>query len=341
MDTVTHGLAGYVIAKTGLTGDTGRWGTAAGVAASLFPDIDTLGGTFLGAEFTLKYHRGLTNSLFLVVPLSLLFAWIFVRLSGKRKFWTFFSLCAVEILAHTFLDLATSFGTMILSPFSDRRFALDWLFIIDPVLTGTLLAALAATFIWGSREKALARVSVALVALYITLCAGSHFQALSLAEAHARDKVVPVLRTASLPQPLSPFHWANFVVTAEEICEGHVNLIGKRSRSVPEGGNLFARIWSRYQPVSELRYRCRKKSDDSPWIERALAEEGVRMFSWFARFPIARYARTPGGRHRVSFTDLRFGVIDGRNPFVYEIVFTDTGEIVSQGIQRVQYTRGL
>lgn len=35
MDTVTHGLAGYIIAKTGLAGDTGAWGTATGVTAAL------------------------------------------------------------------------------------------------------------------------------------------------------------------------------------------------------------------------------------------------------------------------------------------------------------------
>ena len=70
MDPVTHGLAGYVVAKTGLTRDTGRWGVVAGVIASLFPDVDSLLGPFVGTEFTLKYHRGLTNSIFLVVPFS-------------------------------------------------------------------------------------------------------------------------------------------------------------------------------------------------------------------------------------------------------------------------------
>jgi inner membrane protein len=90
MDTITHGLAGYAVAKTGLARDTGRWGVIAGVAASLFPDADGLFTSFYGTEFTLKYHRGLTNSILLVVPVSLLFAWLFVKISGKKRFQTFF-----------------------------------------------------------------------------------------------------------------------------------------------------------------------------------------------------------------------------------------------------------
>ena len=42
--------------------------------------------------------------------------------------------------SHLLLDLATSYGTQILSPFSRRRFTLDWIFIIDPYFTALLLA---------------------------------------------------------------------------------------------------------------------------------------------------------------------------------------------------------
>ena len=85
MDTITHGLAGYAVAKTGLTRDTGRWGVIAGVTASVFPDVDNLLRSFYGTEFILKHHRGLTNSVLLVVPFSLLFAWLFAKISGKRR----------------------------------------------------------------------------------------------------------------------------------------------------------------------------------------------------------------------------------------------------------------
>jgi membrane-bound metal-dependent hydrolase YbcI (DUF457 family) len=100
MDPITHGLAGYVVAKTGLTRDTGRWGVTAGVLASLFPDVDSLLGPFVRTEFTIKYHRGLTNSLFLAVPFALFLAWLFNKISGQKKYGTFFLICFVEILLH-------------------------------------------------------------------------------------------------------------------------------------------------------------------------------------------------------------------------------------------------
>ena len=138
MDTTTHALAGYMIAKTGIGRDTGKWGTIAGVAAAVSPDIDLVLG-FLGTEFSLKYHRGLTNSVFLIIPFSFLLAWVFVKISKMRRFWTFFFIGVVEMLVHTFFDVMGSYGTMILSPFSNGRFSLDWVFIVDFFLVQDLV----------------------------------------------------------------------------------------------------------------------------------------------------------------------------------------------------------
>ena len=76
MDTITHALAGYVAVKSGLNRGTGRWGAIAGVAAASFPDLDGFFGFFLGTEFTIKYHRHLTNSLFLAPLFAFIFAWL-------------------------------------------------------------------------------------------------------------------------------------------------------------------------------------------------------------------------------------------------------------------------
>lgn len=334
MDTITHGLAGYAAVKTGLARDTGRWGVIAGVAASLFPDADGLFASFYGTEFTLKYHRGLTNSILLVVPISLLFAWLFVKISGKKRFQTFFLIWVVEILVHTFLDLITSFGTMILSPLSSYRFALDWVFIIDLFLTGIFLIFSIVIMIWRSRSETLARISVALAAVYVLVCAGNHVWALSLTKGYAHEHKLKTEKIASLPQPLSPFHWANYIVTDNTIYLGLVNLIGVRDRTPSPDANLFSQLWSRYQPVQALSYTPRERLDDSPWVKRALNLDSVKTFFWFARFPVVEYEARSNGRHRVTFFDLRFGAVKGRKPFLYEVIFDPYGEIVSQGFQR-------
>ena len=38
--------------------------------------------------------------------------------------------------------------------------------------------------------------------------------------------------------------------------------------------------------------------------------EGVKLFYWFARFPVARYKMEENGNHRVEFYDLRFGNLE-------------------------------
>jgi inner membrane protein len=334
MDTVTHGLAGYVVAKTGLTRDTGKWGVLAGVSAALFPDLDMVVSTFLGSEFTIKYHRGITNSLFLVVPLSLFFAWLFVKLSGKRRFGTFFLIWAVEILIHTFLDLVTSFGTMILSPLSSHRFTLDWVFIIDPFLTGIFLFFSIAILIWQTRSRSLARFSLTFAAVYISMCAANHFWALSLARTHADRQQLKAESIAALPQPLSPFHWANFIVTSTKIHRGLVNLIGTQQRIPPPDGNLVSRVWARYQPAQSFNYRPWERYEDSDWVKRALNLDGVKTFLWFARFPVIRYEESSDEGHRVTLFDLRFAALKGRKPFMYEVLFNSEGEVIFQGFRR-------
>ncbi|NIO05090.1 MAG: hypothetical protein GTN74_10890 [Proteobacteria bacterium] len=331
MDTPTHALVGYMIAKTGIGRDTGKWGTIAGVSASVFPDIDLILG-FLGTEFSLKYHRQILNSILLTLPFSLALAWVFVRISKVRRFWTFFIIGLVEILAHNFLDLATSYGTMILSPLSDYRFTLDWLFIVDLVLVSIFLIPLIALHIWGKWSRTFARVSVILGVLYIALCAYNHSWALSLAKTFVRERGLVADEVASLPQPLSPFRWANYIRTEEKIYQGLVNLIGGDKRNPERADNFLSRFLARYQPISRLQYGELKRADNSPWVEKALRLDGVKTFYWFARFPVARDKGELDGKHRVEFFDLRFGAINGiRRPFVYVVDFDREGNVAFQG----------
>ena len=330
MDTTTHALAGYVIAKTGIARDTGKWGTIAGVSAAVFPDIDLVLG-FLGTEFSLKYHRNFTNSVFLAIPFSLFLAWFFVRVSKVRRFWTFFVIALVEILAHTFMDLMTSYGTMILSPFSDQRFTLDWVFIVDLFLVATLLLPMIALHLWKGRERLFARLAVVLAGLYIGLCAFNHGWALSLAQNHARDRGLEATAVASVPQPLSPFRWANYIQTETKIYQGLVNLIGRdRGDTIPVGG-AFRRFFARYKPISQIEYSAWDRFDESVWVERAVGLDGVKTFYWFARFPVARYRVGENGNHRVEFFDLRFGTIDNVRPFLYVVDFGEEGDVDFQG----------
>ena len=102
-------------------------------------------------------------------------------LGGPRWFKPLFILGMVVLLSHLLLDLATSYGTQLLSPFSGRRLSLDWIFIIDPYFTALLLAGAIAALAcprWGPRAGA---GFLAAAGVYLLVCAAYHHQALNLA----------------------------------------------------------------------------------------------------------------------------------------------------------------
>ena len=137
MDPLTHVAAGALISQV-LPGPSRGWSAAAGVAFALLPDLDYF-LIYADRLAFIRHHRGFTHSLLGLVLLALLGAGVGRLIGGPRWFRPLFFLGLAVLASHLLLDLATSYGTQILFPFSRRRFSLDWLFIIDPYLTALLL----------------------------------------------------------------------------------------------------------------------------------------------------------------------------------------------------------
>ena len=82
----------------------------------------------------LLFHRGLTHSLIGLVVLPLvLAAGLWWGYGGRTRFGWMVLVCGCGVGLHLVYDLTTSWGTMLLYPLSPRRYALDWLFIVDLV----------------------------------------------------------------------------------------------------------------------------------------------------------------------------------------------------------------
>src|SRR5262245_31418093 len=134
MDNVTHTLFALTLARTPL-GRGGRGTTTALVLASNAPDIDIV-STAGGALTYLKWHRGPTHGPLGVVGLGLLVAglvWAGHRLRDMRSlrkdasraasFATLAMVSMVGALLHILMDLPTSYGTRLLSPFDWHWYA--------------------------------------------------------------------------------------------------------------------------------------------------------------------------------------------------------------------------
>lgn len=154
MDTITHGIAGALIAKALAQGDDmlplkpmsrGRIITWSLMLGAIFPDSDVFRDIFSSNPMLMiTWHRSLTHSLLLMPVYALLLAW-FTRSVAARFKWDAPSYAnltiayGVGILSHILLDLVTTFGTMVWSPLAWSRPAWDIIFIVDFTFTAILL----------------------------------------------------------------------------------------------------------------------------------------------------------------------------------------------------------
>ena len=319
----------------------------------MFPDGDALLSP-LSPDFYITQHRGLSHS-FLLLPLwALLLGSIAAfRLPDappralKEARWRLVLVAGIGVVSHILLDWITSWGTMFFSPVSWRRYALDWVFIIDVALSGILLVGLLgvrfAARRGDMRSRLAARASLFAASLYIGLCAVKHDDALAMARHMGGPRVASC---AAIPQPLSPDRWLLLVDDGRAITASFVDLskhghdpAARLSPAALEelaatrhGLSLLARrLLAHYRSPDDADRRVIPKAD-GPLASRALADGESGVFGRFARFPAAREEKGPDGATRVVLRDIRFGYLSTAiDPFTYVVWYDRAGRLLSSG----------
>ena len=347
MDSLTHTLTGAVIGKAIEDEEVKPWGTVAGLVAGFFPDMDFALG-LINRQFYLQYHRDFTHSFLLLPFYALLLSWLFTKITRRPHLWSYYKICLLVLVSHVLLDLFTSYGTMVFAPFSDHRYAWDLTFIVDLIFSGILFIPWIISLFWRKKAAWLCRGSLMLLTAYILFCAVQHHRAINVTKQFAGSLNEEVVQIASLPQPLSPFRWSNYVETRENVYQGFVDFLAKGSPSPKnprteagfDGSGFFGRFrrWKLmeglYHPASSVRYSAYQKNDGSALVKRAMATEGAKFYYWFARFPVAKLVNSNNGTHRVEFTDVRFFIPGIRLPFSYYVELDDAGRVLSEGFVR-------
>ena len=234
---------------------------------------------------------------------------------GWRALYGVTALC---LLAHIVGDLITSFGTIILAPFSDWRAAIGTTFIIDLWFSGIIVAGLVLSAVF-YRSRVPAVAASVVLAGYVGFQYVQKQRALEFGREYARSKALRNARVTVHPRPVSPFNWTVFVSDDEAHRFAHVNLVRKEPRRYAPGDGFIARLDAAYLPpeqtiwVTRRRYGETRGSADPRGVEFAGA---LGFFRWFADLPA--FDGMSAGSTCVWFADLRF-LTPGRDtmPFRY------------------------
>lgn len=336
MDPVTHVASGLLLSQL-MPAPARGWAALAGVILAVLPDSDYVLG--LSSRWAyLRYHRAFTHSL-LAVPL-----WAFLGagagrlLGGPRWFQPLLLLGLAALTTHLILDLATSYGTQLFSPFSRSKYTLDWLFIIDPYFTFILLAGALAAFYspgWGRRAGA---VCLAGAAVYLLVCGFYHHQALSLARQVFYTEAQEGAVVAALPQPFSCRRWQLIAARPGEVKQALVQLPYRswdpapgeieQVRPVVAAASCPRAPAGDYRPPESLIIQDWRAAAAPRPIYAPEAQRLLDQYLDFARFPLLARIEPQKEGFLLEWVDLRFTVPGRAFPFVLQMYLDPEGHLL-------------
>jgi membrane-bound metal-dependent hydrolase YbcI (DUF457 family) len=382
LDNATHTLFAVTLARTPL-GRAGRGTLAALVIASNAPDIDIVAAARGSASY-LAWHRGPTHGPFGIVGLGVLTAtivWQVRRFLDRRLgvtdhrararippmgtragpeenagFGMLISVSMIGVLLHVLMDLPTSYGTRLLSPFDWRWFAVDWLPIIDIYLLMTLMVGLVFAEVTKASRRRIASIVLMLMGANYGVRAVAHHQALTLAPRLFGPHLPPpchppraapaidywpragaapaaagqpcLVEIAAVPTFASPFHWRVIAHLSNAYELHEVNVLDRRLQQPGGGAETFWRRAVRYPNLW------------TPAATIAAATRTGQAFLGFSRFPATRSFVDPAGVATVRWNDMRFtgGVysLGDRRPDPFSVVVRigPDGRILEERIGR-------
>lgn len=364
MDTITHGIVGALIGKAFFADDPrksapswrerpktpDRVAIISATLGAIFPDIDVFAGPLAHNSLALiTWHRNITHSVVVLPIWAILLALLTRWLAGLLR-WPapelkeLTGIYAAGLASHIFLDLITSFGTMVWSPLNYSRLAWDWLFIIDLSLTSLALvpqlgawafrkpegAAKRAFALWGILSAAAFAIAPLVRSIGVpfptvgSIGATLMFAAFLILPLRRGSgvrtgrtkwcRIGVALVTSYLVFAAGMHHTAVQRVT--EFADGQgLEHLAIAAVPLPPSATRWAGLIA--TPDGVFRVEFNQFGDEpvklayfpqpapSRYLAAAQQLPHVQKFLWFARFPVARYFERDG-QTIVQITDLRF-----------------------------------
>ncbi|NJN51694.1 MAG: metal-dependent hydrolase [Gammaproteobacteria bacterium] len=317
MDPFSQAVLGAAVAH-GCCGRKLGWKAAAwGALAGAAPDIDILFGIG-GDEFDrLQSHRGITHALIFAPVVGPIWGWLLDRRERKRgapadptQLRAWIAAITLALWSHPLLDYFTPYGTQLLLPFSDARFASGAMPIIDPVYTGILGAAL--FLAWRLRAGRLAIwaswAGLALSCTYIAWAWQLNEAAVDFARADLAARGVHDAAIRAYPTVL----------------QIHYRRVVARTPTTDYAG--FISLWD----PCPIDWGNAPRRDDAFTRSLATTREG-RIFDWFAMGMATAFSELSSNGRSVRVIDLRYGTSNDplQSIFSLEAILDEAGNVLS------------
>ncbi len=288
MDPLTQGVLGATLPQASAAKRHAAIAGLLGFFAGMAADLDVLIRSSDDPLLFLEYHRQFTHSLVFIPVGGLLCALVLHYLIGRRRglgfrqTWLF---CTLGYATHALLDSCTTYGTMLLWPFSDERFAWNTISIIDPLFTLPLLAAV----VLGAkrRQPLYARLALVWAVAYMGLGLWQRNEAATMGYELAAQRGHQPVRLEAKPSFANILVWKTVYETEDRYYVDAVR----------------ATVSPRFFPGASV-----EKLDidrDLPWLDRNSQQaRDIERFRWFSNGYIAR---DPIYSNRVI--DIRYSMI--------------------------------
>ena len=301
MDPFTQGVVGAAFGQLKGSAQTLAKAAIIGALAGMAADLDILIRSSEDPLLALQFHRHFSHSL-LFIPIGALLCAVFFHYAFAHRRWGFsfnqtYSWSLIGYATHALLDGCTSYGTQLLWPLTNHRFAWDFIAVIDPAFTLPAFILVLTTAIKKQRRWAL--MAIAWMAVYMVLAGWQHQRALAQVHALAAQRGHTPERISAKPTLGNLVLWKTLYLHqgAFYINGIKVGLFGKNA--VWQGESVPALIVARDFP--ELAPHSQQLRD-------------IQRFHWFSD---GYTALDPNNNQRII--DLRYSILPHKSTPLWAI----------------------
>ena len=307
MDSVSQFVLGAAVGEVVLGKKLGNKAILWGGIAGTIPDLDVMFSPFLSEVDALAFHRGFSHSISFAILGAFAFAWLLNKAyqrNGKidsdpptlRSWqWMFF----LAFFTHSLLDTFTMYGTQLLSPFTNYRFAISSISVADPIYTIPFIVCLIVVLFQNDFKKRRFwnYLGIGLSSAYLLFTVVNRQLIQKEYKQQLANQGIEYKKLIIGPTILNNVLWNATVETEENFLQAHYSIFDK----------------------SEISFRPIEKNHEL--LSDNMDDRAIRILRWFTKDFFNIIQREDG---RLQMNDLRYGTFESNredeNAYIFRFI---------------------